>query len=758
MIARFSRVCAVSLCLQAGTAMAQQASPPQTAPTDSQSSDNTLDDIVVTAQHRSENLQNVPIAVTAYSGEKLQAAGVTDSVQIQQLVPGLVINKTFSGANPYLRAVGNVSSGVGNDPAVATYIDDLYIPNAAAGLFALNNIDHIEVLKGPQGTLFGRNALGGVIHIITKQPSVDPEVDASIGYGNYNTISGDLYATAGLSEKLAFSVAGTYSDQRDGWGKNLFTGNDAYRTRQAGVMAKAKFSPTDRTDITLSYFYNDVKTDAGLMLGVVPGSVGTDGSTYLGRYTFNQRSDALNKTQQNSFGLHISQDLGSVNLTSITGYHKTDLTQVDNQSGILGKPVAGQGAANQIFDVGERVFTEELRLRSDTGSRLEWMVGGFYLHDILDYDFSQYGTCVGTVCAPTPVPLRTLSRQVTNSYAAFGQLTLNVTKTTRVTGGLRYTSDTRALSGTVQPLAGLPNSPATLPAGTVVHPGDPFAGNPNGIPTKVTWPKLTFRASIDQKLSKDLMVYASFNRGFKSGIYSVANFTNPPAAPEVVDAYEVGLKSELFGRTLRFNTAAFYYDYSNIQLRTSAAPAPPGQIIVFNAAKGRIKGIDVDFEWEPVNNLVFTGGAEALDAKFVNFPGGQCIAPRPITGTTLGGTVTTVCDRSGAKMPRAPKFTGVIGAQYKWQVGFGSLTINVKDSYSSSYYFDPSNRIKQDAYHLLNSTLTWDSSDKRYWVQLWARNLFNKFTFAQVYEGGGGTDNYAPGEPRTYGVKMGVHF
>jgi len=703
-------------------------------------------EIIVTANKRAQNLQQVPIAIAAFTAETLTTQGIKNVVDLPQLTPGLGFTRTLVGTNAFLRGVGTTSAGYSTEAPIATYVDGLYLPNSAASSFSFNNIERIEVLKGPQGTLYGRNTTGGLIHVITKEPGDVPAVDASVSYGNFDTVQVNFYGSTPLSDTLAVNFATLYINQDDGWGKNLFTGKDVYTFNDFGFQGKLRWQPGADTKITLRGFYDKTNTDQGNAVAVYPGTTGTDGSVYPGKYLINTRLTPFATQRQYSVSLKAEQGLGFARLTSITGYINNLSHSLQTQGPILGQPVAGQSAINMSGLQSAKTFSQELQLASDDpASALQWMIGAFYYHDKTLIDLSVNGTCVDTVCAPAPPPVRTAGRQETKSYSVFAEGTYSLTDTTRVTLGLRYTDDRKIMSGVMEYIQDLPNS---LP---------PFSTGPIGIDTDVSFSKLTWRAVLAQDLSDTVHAYASYNRGFKSGGFNPTSFTNPASRPEVLDAYELGVKSELFDRMLRLNLSGFYYEYDDIQLRSSAPPAPPGSTILYNAASARIKGIDVDFQFAPVSGLTISGGLEYLDAKYHDFPGGVCTTPRPIGGAVLGGTVTTNCDLSGARLPQAPKFSYSLSATYTLRTDAGTFDFNASDGYKSTFAWEPDNRLKQKGYHLLNASITWSPKDSPFSVQVYGRNLANKYYFTSG-SNGGGNDGYLPGAPRTYGVKARVQF
>jgi len=714
----------------------------------------TIQEVVVTATRRSENLQTVPQSVTSVKGEVLKTQGVQSAIDLPQLAPGLVVSRTLASANAYLRGVGTSSSGFTTETPVAVYIDGLYLPNSATAVFSFNNIDRIEVLKGPQGTLYGRNTTGGLISVITRDPGANKALDVSAGYGNYNTYQGNLYVSTPIAQNLAGNLSVSYIDQLDGFDHNVITGDSNLKLRDVGLQGKLMWTPSAETKVTLRGFYDNLRTDMGISAMVFPGSVAPDGTTFLGERLNADRRDEGLKQEQYNLSLKVEQDLGFANLMSLTGYIYSHANMVGTQSPYPGNPVLGQSAVYLDGQPTDKAFSQELQLSSKTGegSRLKWIGGLFYYHDDSTVLADVYGTCIGTTCAAAPPPLRTIGRPITRSISVYGEATYDVTPSTHLTLGARYTNDHKTFSGIVEVLPGHPNSLAALPPSVVSYPGMPFAGYPNGIPTSITNAEPTWRAVLAQDLGSDVHAYLSYNRGFKSGGFNPISFTNPPSRPEILDAYAVGLKTFLFDHRLRFNTEAFYYDYKDIQLRTSAPPAPPGGTILFNAAEAHIKGVDGDFAWAATSDLTLNGGFEVLDARFVKFPGGTCTVPRTIGGPILGGNATVACNLVGHLLPQAPKLSFNLGANYTIRLSAGSVVLAANDSYQSKQYWDPDNRLSEGGYHLVNASLTWNLPGDHFSAQVYARNLLNTYTYAGVAEGS--ADALVPGAPRTYGVSV----
>lgn len=717
-------------------------------------------DIIVTANRRSENLQKVPISIAAFDEKTLSRLGIQSSVDLPQVTPGLVQNRAIVGVNAFLRGVGQSTGGYTSEVPVATYLDGLYLPNSAASAFSFNNIERIEVLKGPQGTLYGRNTTGGLIHVITKDPGSKPSVDVSASYGNYNTTQLNFYGSAPLSDSFGANIAVTYTNQMDGWGHNAFTGHEAYTFKDFGVQAKLKWTPGPDTSATLRVFYDRINSDQGLNGQIFPGSIGADGTTNKGEYVTNLRRTPFAKQTQKIVSLKLEHGFDFAKLTSTTGYIHNESPAFFVQTYNVGNAVTGQNATFFGLDEKAKTFSQELQLASNNDSALSWIVGAFYYHDKTNIKGSVSGYCSGTTaatCAGSPAPRFTDGTQKTDSVSGYVDGTYSVTPTTRVTLGVRYTRDKKSISGLSTPLPGLPNTPASLPA--PVYPGQPFGTFPNGIPTEITAKKLTYRAVLAQDVLDDVNVYASYNRGFKSGGFGITAFNNIPTKPEVLDSFEVGFKSRTADRVLQLNASAFYYIYKNIQLRTTAPPAVPGTTILYNAAKAHIKGIDVDAVIAPLPGLSFNLAGELLDAEYEDFPGGTVSFPRPIGGAVIGGYGTTPnVQLKGYNLPQAPKFSFTLGVNYSLNTSVGRFDFNASDGYKSRYYFEPNNRLGQKGFHLVNASLTWTPEDSGFSLQVYGRNLTGYYYFTGGGDGAGGNDFGIPGAPRTYGVKARYQF
>ncbi|MES2258173.1 MAG: TonB-dependent receptor [Pseudomonadota bacterium] len=717
-----------------------------------------LQEVVVTATRRSANLQKVAATVNVLSAESVSQLNITSVSDMQGLVPGLTIVRS-AGTVPFLRGIGTNNSGFTTETAVGMYIDGLYLANSSSGLFGFNNIERVEVLKGPQGTLYGRNTTGGLINVVTRDPEAKTHADASVSYDNYSKKTVNFYGSTPLSDTLAMNIAMIGSDQSEGWGKNIVTGNENLKGKEAGTQVKLVWKPSAGTKVSLRAFYEYINSDLGVATGIVPGTVGIDGTPYLGKYLSATRTDPYLIAHQFNTALKIEHDLGAVNLLSITGYqhNKSPLRSVQN--GIPGQPVLGRSAIESLLTGENKTFSQELQLSSKpSNSPLDWITGFFYYDDVTMLQSDAWGTCVNGACAAAPLPTRLSARPTTRSASLYADGNYTIRPGTRLSLGVRYTQDKKGITGETTPLAGFPNSPKALPPGTVLHPGDPYPGNPNGIATEATFSKTTFRAALSQDLSARVQAYASFNRGFKAGGYNPGSFINAVSRPETLDAIEVGLKSELLERRVRLNVSAFNYNYQDIQLRSTAPPAPVGGSLLTNAAGARVNGIDAEVKVAATENLRLNGSFEWLDAKYTSFLGGSCSTLRPIAGAVLGGAVTVPCNLSGHSLINSPKWSYTLGFVYSIDIPYGSLSLAANDSYKSSYTFSSDGPPLQKAYHNTSASLTWRSPDERYDVQLFGKNLGNTYYYATALGPAGGNYVYSPGAPRTFGLTVGYHY
>ncbi|WP_174278743.1 TonB-dependent receptor [Sphingomonas bacterium] len=707
---------------------AAQAAPATAVPAPSDGADTgALAEIVVTAQKRAENLQRVPIAVSATSGLQLANAGITSITQIATFAPGVNVKVTQGSFQPSIRGISTSSSVVENP--VALYIDGVYYPQQREGLRDLLDIDQIAVLKGPQGTLFGRNATAGVFQVTTRKPTHEFTGEATASIDNYSTFIGNLYLSGGLTDTLAASLSAQVTTQGEGWGRDRSTGNPTGKVlHNAGVRGKLLFEPDARTAITLIGDYTNREQYAEAFQPYPGTRLSYPGLCVLrSKYDSCGGLDGRVGFKGGGASVTIDRELSFAKLLSISSYRRGNGTyQFDN--GQISPTVFG------VFSPKNRNedYTEELQLISTAKSRFTWVLGGFYFHNLNSNE--PITRLISGPLAPAPtsaVNNTAYGVETTESVAPFAQATWEFVPSFKLTGGVRYTFETRDLAGRTQ---------LTLRNGTQIN---------TDIARHVSIEKPTFRAALDHEFSDTVLGYVSFNTGFKSGGYNILAPATPPYAPETLRAYEAGLKTELFDRKARLNFAGFYYDYTNLQV----TQVINNQQTVFNGAKAELYGLDVDLEARLTRELKLTGGLEALHAEFTSFPNAQFGTQRPTGGAIIGAG-----DAAGKRLPLAQKLTGNVALDYDTPIASGRVHANVTASYNGDYRFEPDNVLRQPAYVLLNTSLRWTSPDGHFSATLFGRNLLDKIVIERTSTQGQGYPTIYGFAPRTYGVSAGLKF
>jgi iron complex outermembrane receptor protein len=710
------------------TANAQTAAQPASTALNDTSGQQGLQEIVVTAQKRSENLQQAPVAVTALTASDLSAGNVLDEDGLQSFVPGLQVTHGGLNAVVFLRGIGNNSGTPGNEPAVSTYVDGVYHPSPVGSVFSFNNVEQIEVLKGPQGTLFGRNAAGGVINITTKDPTSDPTMRVDVGYGNLDTISANSYLSAGVRDNLAADFAVNYSHQGDGWGRNVYNGNEAYLTSTFDVRSKWVFTPSNTTKITFVADYDASRDDQGANYAVVPGTLTNTGIAHAGGfYDVSSEFDPSNHDDQLGLAATIVQDFNWARLTSITSWRTTHGTMYQN--------VDATSLPTIKFTTfqKERTTTQELNLQAAPESRIKWIGGLYYFGDNGMYDpYIQSGTTFGS---PTGGVSTTASQQ-TYSYAGYGQVTSPLwDDDTHLTTGIRYTDDKRT------PSASRVSYPSDAPR-TLVYPANyPFNSRAD---------RVTYKVSLDHSFARDFMTYVSVSTGFKSGNYNLSNITQVPTSAETLTAYEIGEKSEWFDHRLRLNLAAYHYDFDNLQVQAITTAGT----VQTNAAASKFNGADAEVVLAPLTGLQITGSLNYTESKYSSYPNAVCTYPLATGGFGPG----QVCNVTGNKVALVDPLSASTSVQYSKPIPRGVISGEANVSYQHGFYFDAQNSIKQDPYALFGASLTWTSPAKTWDVTLFGKNLSNAQYYANRTLTPSLGDSYTVAPPRTYGARVGFKY
>ncbi|UZW53675.1 TonB-dependent receptor [Sphingobium sp. JS3065] len=698
------------------------------------------DEIIVTAQRIAQSLQKVPISIAAVTGEALVRSGVTTTTDLPQVAPGLVISRNVFNIKPFMRGVGSALSPLGIENPVALYVDSVYIPNTGAIFFSFSNVDRIEVLRGPQGTLFGRNATGGLINVITSDPSDKFELKAEATFENYSTNTQKAYINGAISDNVSANIAFYNKHQGQGWGKNLITGQDVNSSRETGVRGKLRVDASEALSFVLTGFYTDIGGDLGLARVTIPGSVSADG--YTGAISiYDNRGAAPSGGKGTHAGVSLRTDLDiqdNLVLQSTTAWqHASNINRWD----IDGSPARG---GDVLSDTDQYSFQQELLITRKSDA-FDLTAGLFYFQDISKYNNIQIDNS-----ASASVNARRVTRQRTRSYAAFAQATIKLDPRTNITAGLRYTRDETVYDGRRFAVAG-----NASPPGTLLNASLGLSSNDGA---------LSWRIGIDHELGDNVMAYASYNRGFKSGGFDGPSVPRGALEPERLDAFEIGFKSEFLDRRVRLNVSSFYYDYRNIQL----AQVTPTGSQTLNAARAESYGGEAELRVLPevgLGRLEFGANMTLSHGTYKSFPNGPIGVPKPATctpvptttGPATGGNLNCAGDLSGKKMIRLPDWTASLNFNYTVPIGAGELGLSASYTYNDGFFWEPANRIRQRGYGILGGEISYGFDDNRYKIRVFGRNLTDTKYLTQGSEGAA-ADLGSPGEPMAYGIGFGFKF
>jgi iron complex outermembrane recepter protein len=693
-------------------------------------SDNSLEEIVIVAERRKENLQDAPITITAVSAAALESAGVTGTTELANAISGLSMPQSQGTPMPHIRGVGNTALGTGIENSVALYVDGVYHGSASFSALTFNNIAQLEVAKGPQGTLFGRNATGGLIQVITLDPQPGFSGSASLGYGNYNTITEEAYVTGG-SSTIAADLAFQSSQQLTGWGTNVYNGDQVNRQAlDQSARSKWLFNPLDGTTIRVIFDYAENNSTTGALrnYGDSPNIYYPKGYfASLPTFDIDANQQPYRDKKGGGVSVQLDQDLGFASLVNTMAYRQDTIRNyIDIDTGPL--PVI-----SVLTQSADTQATEELQLLSPTGSSWKWAAGLYYY-------YATAGNVPGDTyfggAAVNPrsgvIMSTNNSTETTNSIAAYGQVTKEVLPNTDLTMGARFTNEERSVDSVSD---GLTRN-LTTTASTYVN-----ESNSTNVPT--------WRVALEHRFTDDVMAYVSDSRGFKSGGYNLSN-GDAAYSPEKLAAYETGLKTEFLSHRLTVNSSLFYYDYKNIQVSRFVN----GQSLIYNGAAATSFGMDLDVTALVATGLTVRAGVELVRDYFSSFSNADYFLTCP-----SGPNGVCSMSATGNQLPQTPTATGTLNIDYRQPLTHdaGELTYTLNTVINSSSYYAPNNEIRQPGYGLLNGSILWASAQDGWTVRLWGKNLTDKIYAYSVNQSPGAiAASYAP--PRTYGITVGKKF
>lgn len=718
-----------------------------------------LEEIVVTAQKRGQNLQAVPLSVTAFTPQMLTSAGVSRAAEISQIDPSIQINAGSGVVLPFIRGVGNYSATtVGNESSVPIYIDDVYYSRLSPAYLELNNVERVEVLKGPQGTLFGRNASGGAVQIYTRDPGDKLEMEAKAGVGNYMTTTQKLYVSGPLSDKVGAEISASAQQQNDSYGRNFFTNSRTVGFQNfVNLRAKLVIDASPTTRIRLAGFYVKTKGNIGLYPDRISGTVGGTPSFEFpagsgqfisiygpitpqlaapqstGFYNSNTNVDLITRHEGKGGSVKIDQELGFAQLVSITAYRAAE------------EYYAAEGDESPFnwlrYDLHsiDRQLSQELQLKSPVESKIQWIAGLYYLDS--KQGFRPTTITGDAITLNGGISQELFGIQTVKSYSGYTQATLPVVdEKTNITLGLRYNKDVVRGVGWANF-----NTPfGTFPAQT---PHD----------QTVDFYKLTYKVGVDHHFSENIMGYASYSRGYKSGTFNTLPLDSDPNRSEVVSAYEVGVKSELFDNRLRLNLAAFenVIDNPQVQVVIRSSGGTAAFVGLQNGKKARIRGVEWNADMLIAKGLTARFGGTYLDAKYTDFNNSPSFIP--LTSPPYGLANSVTIDARGKRLAQVPSWRLVGGLNYDIDTAVGHFNVDLNAAFTGSFFWNPDNIVKQKQVTLMNGGLMYHPPGNEQWsIQFWAKNILQEKYYIGELDVSGGSGNIAAyGIPRTYGVEIG---
>lgn len=733
-----------------------------------------LEEVIVTANRREESLQSVAMAVSAFSEDMMRDQGIVDLKGITERTPGFTMGM-FNPAQPqlYIRGIGSNEDGAGGDQSVIVFIDEVYIGRSAGMDIDLFDLERVEVLRGPQGTLFGKNVVGGAVNMITKKPGEETELALEATLGDYNArtirglASGPL-AGEGVYGKVSFSTR-----RRDGYMESKLVRDDGTSppdtldVNSDSLRLGLRFTPSESLEVNLSAAYSQIDKLGQPNHYFAPES-GPVSAFYTAEAALIPNYDdkplaaiyddpGFFKSDSYSFTARVDWDLSdSILLTSITGLRTVDAENSDIIAGTTSKNSVNQAFATVLplgtvmlyganfFTDESDTFTQEIRLTSTDQGPLQWVAGVYYMKEET-HRIESIGVGVDVLAAPGVIfgavpflPGSDDQNNETTSSAVFGQVTYDITDKLSVTAGARYTSEEKDMVrvGKADPLAIIGNFDFTT--------GD-------------DWSETTGKLALEYQQSDDIFWYATYSEGFKSGGYQGMAATELAAStafnPEFATLIEGGVKTEWMDKRVRFNASVFSTDYQDLQILQALIPAnlpadvQTGVLITQNAADAIVEGVEIEFTAFPIPNLTIQGSATWLNTEFDNFS-------VPAGYRTPNGLVDS--SRVGNELRNAPDMAYNLLVRYDWELASGAgLAAQLDWRHKDLVWQDPDN-IEYSAvpeYDVGDFRLIYTTASGNTQVTGWVTNVTDEDYFIHNYPGTN-LGNATPGAPRMVGLTV----
>jgi iron complex outermembrane receptor protein len=716
------------------------------ADTNAQQSDDStaLQEVVVTAERRQTNAQTTPLALTAITGTDLRDRHITDMQSLAGAVPNVDFGNLFGAARIAIRGISWDNQHIGEEGVVAYSVDGVYVSRPAAIPLTFFDVDRVEVVRGPQGTLYGRNATAGAVNVITADPTDTPSGYLSVDVGNYNTAN----TTGAVSGPISSTVSGRIAFQTNnhsGYGTNFANNLPVDDANTRAVRGKLKLAPSKNITAILSAEYSSENdhTDGLSIIGLDPRSTGLVGVAVGGHAVTNNPhdmdEDAGPLTQRWFFATSADVDvkLGSLDFRSITGYRGSSVNTLMDQDYTSARLV--------VFYQMERAhqITQEFRL-SRQYDRGDWLVGAYYYNQRL-----WGGNSIGLAPAFLNITGTTVLKQGlyrvgaldTDAYAVFGQARYKLTDRLALSVGARESWERAHVD-------------EFLGTDLVNNYSGPSFTPPVGATSQVssqTWNAFTPKATLEYRAARTVLLYATYAQGFKSGGFNLG-VPQPAYNPEKLTDYEAGIKADWAGGRVRTNVSGFWYNYKNLQVNVDQLVGGIPAALLINAPAARIRGVEAEIIALPAGGLRLELSGSALDAKYLTL---SAIDPNRVN---LG-----LQNLSGRRLLQAPPYTVNTAAEYTWLASVGKISLRGEAQWEGRVYFTSFNTAEESRapYDLLNAYLNYATLSGNWTAQAYIRNIQNRTIVGTAFLAPASAGYPLVGSvfpPRTFGIELGYRF
>ena len=715
-----------------------------------------IEEVMVTAQRRTTDLQTTAAAISAYGAEDLNGKDINDLEDLGQFNPSMDVSIFQGEAQIYIRGIGNTGIIGGTDGSSAIHSDGVFLSRAAAAVPAFFDVERVEVVRGPQGTLYGRNATGGSLNVITKKPTEEFSAEASVLVGNYDRykIFGAVSGTL-IEDKLLGRLA-VQTENRDGYTTVFRPGTDPLglgaptdhieSRDDITVRATLEFRPSDAFTMTLigEYYKADDTNNVWLYFDRGTGTnpfmrqfVEAQGGFLPQEKTRKLGSDIAHFNKPEIYGVtaKMEWEVADYVVTSLTAYKHTNPFNRDDLDSTNGFGV------DQLREEDHDQFSQEIQISSPIGNKLEWILGFYYFTEenvvrneyFLPFADEQFFALFGgTPGDPQCCLLELNGSSDTDALAVFGEATYDITDDLELVFGARYSYEKRGGSNDVvfqRFIAPVFDNVFTF--------------------SDASFNSFTPKVGVNWQLSDDVFTYFSASRGFKSGGFNLGSYQNTPFDPETIWAYEIGAKGDFFDGRLRLNTALFLYDYTDLQVQD----VENNNVVIRNAATAEIKGLEIEGSALVTEKLTVDFGLTYLDAEFTEL---RLLDPKfPALG---------IQDLEGNTLSRAPELKYILGVQYTTPIPkWGELTLRADYAWQDEVFFSSFNidQLRQESYGWLKARASFVPNNDNWEVAIFIDNITDEVAISNATFNGDIIDSTVTGNlapPRTWGIEVNYHF